>query len=282
MQLEAERRAEINRANAQKSTGPKTEEGKQRSKYNARRHNLTGQTIISHETDLEAYFASSARLVADLRPEGEYENRVAQSLADAQWQLDRARAIETNLFFELASKRMPEAAEAGDDPAAWPIAQAGAFLENAKQFDLMSRYATRYQRQVIQLHAHLMQLQKERRAYQQKRNDQRHERHQHDPNARPNIHNQRRNEANGFVSQQAHESGFLSQQPSATAMEHGFVSKPGSNPERQRGDLPLPSGFVSQTGSNPERQQGDPTPHHKKTLRQIAEEAIQNKKITAA
>ena len=237
MQLEAERRAEINRANAQKSTGPKTEEGKQRSKYNARRHNLTGQTIISHESDLEAYFASCARLVADLRPEGEYENRVAQSLADAQWQLDRARAIETNLFFELASKRMPEAAEEADDPAAWPAAQAGAFLENAKQFDLMSRYATRYQRQVIQLHAHLMQLQKERRAYQQKRNDQRHERHQHDPSARPNIHNQRRNEANGFV---------------------------------------------SQTGLNPERQQGDPTPHHKKTLRQIAEEAIQNKKITAA
>ena len=39
-------RALINRANAQRSTGPKTEEGKQRSSLNALRHGLTGQTII--------------------------------------------------------------------------------------------------------------------------------------------------------------------------------------------------------------------------------------------
>jgi len=39
-------RAEINRANAQHSIGPKTPEGKQRSSLNALRHGLTGQIIV--------------------------------------------------------------------------------------------------------------------------------------------------------------------------------------------------------------------------------------------
>ena len=246
-QSAAPSRAEINRANAQLSTGPRTEAGKQRSKFNARRHNLTGQVLISDETDLKAYFESSARLVADLRPEGEFETRLAQSLADAQWQLDRARAIETNLFFELASKRIPEepAANPSEADGNWATAQAQAFLENAKQFDLMSRYATRYQRQVLQLHKALVEVQKERRQWDQKRNQQRLERQRQDLAQRGATHQkQAGNQPNGFVSQ----SPFT-----------------GLNPDRQGGD------FAPQA-----------LPHSKKTLHQIAQEAIQNRKNQAA
>ena len=39
-------RAAVNKANAQKSTGPRTAAGKQRSSLNALRHGLTGQTIV--------------------------------------------------------------------------------------------------------------------------------------------------------------------------------------------------------------------------------------------
>jgi hypothetical protein len=38
-------RTEINRANSQHSTGPKTQAGKQRSSLNALRHGLTGQLV---------------------------------------------------------------------------------------------------------------------------------------------------------------------------------------------------------------------------------------------
>jgi hypothetical protein len=165
-----EARAEINRANAQHSTGPKTEEGKQRSKYNARKHNLTGQTLVSTEEDLKNYFDCSAKLVAALRPEGDYELRLAQSLADAQWQLDRARAIETNLLFQLSAPLLPEE---NPDTGDWAQAQAKAFLENSKQLDLMSRYATRFHRQVLQLHTLLAQVQKERRKFDEKRHKER-------------------------------------------------------------------------------------------------------------
>ena len=40
------RQIEANRRNACKSTGPITEEGKQRSRCNAVRHDLTAQTVI--------------------------------------------------------------------------------------------------------------------------------------------------------------------------------------------------------------------------------------------
>jgi len=42
----ATNRAAVNKANAQHSTGPRTEAGKQRSKLNAFRHGLTGQTVV--------------------------------------------------------------------------------------------------------------------------------------------------------------------------------------------------------------------------------------------
>ena len=48
-------RAAINRANAQHSTGPRTEAGKKRSSLNALRHGLTGHVIVMPGEDLAAY-----------------------------------------------------------------------------------------------------------------------------------------------------------------------------------------------------------------------------------
>ena|SRR5579871_2808411 len=91
-------RSAINKANAQKSTGPRTDTGKQRSKFNALRHGLTGQTVVLPSEDHSAYQRHSQSFLDEYRPTGATESQLVQSLIDTSWRINRAAAIETNLF----------------------------------------------------------------------------------------------------------------------------------------------------------------------------------------
>jgi hypothetical protein len=91
-------RTEINRANAQHSTGPKTSEGKQKSSLNALRHGLTGQIVVMPTEDLQAYQHHLKSFTDELNPKGVIETNLVQALADTSWRLNRVAALETNLL----------------------------------------------------------------------------------------------------------------------------------------------------------------------------------------
>ena len=91
-------RAEINRLNSQHSTGPKTEQGKQRSSLNALRHGLTGQIIVLPGEDLESYQHHLESFIHEYKPSGATETQLVQALADAAWRLNRVAALENNLL----------------------------------------------------------------------------------------------------------------------------------------------------------------------------------------
>src|SRR5579862_2904557 len=78
-----------NRANAQLSSGPKSEDGKRRSSLNARRHNLTGQVTSMTEEDRIAHDAFSASIIKAMAPEGALELQLAQRIATDSWRLNR-------------------------------------------------------------------------------------------------------------------------------------------------------------------------------------------------
>jgi len=89
---------EANRRNARKSTGPVTEEGKQRSRCNAVRHGLTAETVIGALEDAEDYKAFEAAIIADYGAQSAVERELVLRLASLLWRLRRAATIETGLF----------------------------------------------------------------------------------------------------------------------------------------------------------------------------------------
>jgi hypothetical protein len=92
------RQTEANRRNARKSTGPTTEEGKQRSRCNAVRHGLTAETVIGALEDAEDYKAFEAAVIADYDATSAVERELVLRLASLLWRLRRAATIETGLF----------------------------------------------------------------------------------------------------------------------------------------------------------------------------------------
>ena len=89
---------EANRLNALKSTGPRTEEGKRRSRCNAIRHGLTAETVISDLEDRHDYEAFEAAVISDYDAESAVERELVLRLASVLWRLRRATGIETALF----------------------------------------------------------------------------------------------------------------------------------------------------------------------------------------
>jgi hypothetical protein len=92
------RQLEANRRNARKSTGPITQEGKQRSRCNAVRHGLTAETVVGALEDAEDYQAFEATIIADYDAQSAVERELVLRLASLLWRLRRATTMETGLF----------------------------------------------------------------------------------------------------------------------------------------------------------------------------------------
>jgi hypothetical protein len=117
-------RIEANRRNALRSTGPRTEEGKQRSRLNAVRHGLTAETVVGNLEDADDYKAFEAAIISDNDPETAVGRELVLRLASLLWRLRRANAIEADLF-EIHAKATREIrpgidlpTQASDEPVA--------------------------------------------------------------------------------------------------------------------------------------------------------------------
>ena len=92
------RQIEANRRNAQLSTGPKSQEGKSRSRRNAVRHGLTAETVIDALESAEDYAAFEMAVASDFDVRTAVERELVLRLASLLWRLRRATGIESGLF----------------------------------------------------------------------------------------------------------------------------------------------------------------------------------------
>jgi hypothetical protein len=154
-------RSEINRANSQHSTGPKTAEGKKQSSLNALRHGLTGQTVVMPAEDLQAYQLHLKSFTDEYHPQGATEANLVQALADASWRLNRVAAMETNLLtLGIASGISPITNAPTQIRDAFSIAAA---LENqSKALANLSMHSQRLSRQFERTVTQLRDLQETR------------------------------------------------------------------------------------------------------------------------
>ena len=87
-------RAEINRRNAQKSTGPRTPEGKNRSRFNAVKHGMTARTLVLPDEDASVLQMRLESWINDLQPQSNVEQALVEQAVHASWKLERADRAE--------------------------------------------------------------------------------------------------------------------------------------------------------------------------------------------
>jgi hypothetical protein len=105
------RQIDANRRNSLKSTGPRTEAGKELSRRNATRHGLTAETVIEILEDVEDYKGFEANIIADYDTRTAVERELVLRLASLLWRIRRATGIETDLV-RLQAEILRERAQA--------------------------------------------------------------------------------------------------------------------------------------------------------------------------
>ncbi len=163
----SDRQLRANRANALKSTGPRTEEGKQRSRLNGLRHGLTGQVSIMTDENRAAHDAFCNPIIARLGTDGPLEMQLAHLIAQDHWRLNRIQSIEDGLFV-LGQSRPINQVDSGAPQADVALAEAMTFMRQSKEILLLTLYETRINRNIRRNMEQLRELHAERKAQREK------------------------------------------------------------------------------------------------------------------
>jgi hypothetical protein len=109
--MTSEKKAQANRQNALKSTGPKTPEGKDAVRLNAMKHGLLCQEVLLPGEDEEALRELSEHLWTELKPVGEMENLLVDRIIASHWRLRRLGRVEAGIFAWERYEELAERAE---------------------------------------------------------------------------------------------------------------------------------------------------------------------------
>ncbi len=101
---EVDAKTRANRENARKSTGPRTDAGRNASSKNAVKHGLFVGDLAKHLSgeQFERYQSFIEGIVKDLHPVGDLEVHLAQRVADIQFRLELLRTAELKIYMDVA------------------------------------------------------------------------------------------------------------------------------------------------------------------------------------
>ncbi len=87
-----------NRRNAEKSTGPRTDEGKEAVAQNAVKHGLSGRLDVIKGEDQAEFDRHREALLAELQPRGVVESLLAERAVSLSWRLKRVERMQNEVF----------------------------------------------------------------------------------------------------------------------------------------------------------------------------------------
>ena len=99
---------EANRKNAQKSTGPRTPEGKEASSQNALKHGLCANKNVIRTESQEEYNLFRDEMIADIAPAGAMELMLAERIVSLSWRLKRAEHFQNAVIEALIESGLHE------------------------------------------------------------------------------------------------------------------------------------------------------------------------------
>jgi len=93
-----------NRANAQKSTGPRSVEGKSASRFNALKHGIDAASIVIPGEDPADYDALVTQYHREYQPQSASESFHVDTMIRADWQKRRLQNVEADLYHTVLAE----------------------------------------------------------------------------------------------------------------------------------------------------------------------------------
>jgi hypothetical protein len=137
--------------------------GQKRCRISAFRDETTGQFYAMSQEDRIAFDAHCMGIVEVLQPVNHHERWLATSIAEDQWRLNRARALESNIFAIGMSNPMLDVDPNSPETQA-AISQARTWLADGKKLQMLALYEQRIRRSIEKNEKQLKELQAERKA----------------------------------------------------------------------------------------------------------------------
>jgi len=156
-------RLAANRANAQHSTGPRTEEGKAKVSLNAVKTGLTGRTVLLSSEEAAPYQALLLEFEKALQPVGVEERALVQSIIDCRWRLDRIPGLEMALLTLIRNEWIARDPKY-NNPVTAVLTEMEIRRKHEKEFRNLHIQETRLARRREKEMAELLRLQQQRKA----------------------------------------------------------------------------------------------------------------------
>ena len=104
--MSTEEQINANRQNAQKSTGPKTDEGKAVVSKNAIKHGLFAAEAVITGEDPAVYEAYHDQFLAEWKPVGMVESMLAERIVSLSWRLQRAERMQNQVMDDMIGREV--------------------------------------------------------------------------------------------------------------------------------------------------------------------------------